>query len=317
MTATLGLGLAALGRPAYISLDRDRDLGPFADRAVESMRSRTHAMLDTAWSAGIRYVDAARSYGLAEQFLGDWLARAPERRDVLTLGSKWGYRYVADWKLDVEAHEVKDHSLATFEQQWPLSVEALGGAPDLYLIHSVTPESPALGDGALLDRLRDLAQNGLRVGISTSGPRQGEVVDAALALPDTPFRAVQSTVNLLEPSAAPALARAHQAGWTVVSKEVFANGRLTPAGRNLRVTPDSSLATEVSVRTSLTPEAAALGWALAQPFIDVALTGAVTEQQLLDNLAAHPLEDDQLEAVAGLAEKPDQYWSTRSTLAWS
>src|SRR5580658_10636968 len=66
----IGLGLAALGRPAYITGGRDRDL---PDRSVAGMRARTRAMLDAAYDAGIRYVDAARSYGLAEEFLGGWL----------------------------------------------------------------------------------------------------------------------------------------------------------------------------------------------------------------------------------------------------
>ena len=39
----LGLGLAALGRPAYITLDRSSDLG--ADRSVTAMEQRCHRML--------------------------------------------------------------------------------------------------------------------------------------------------------------------------------------------------------------------------------------------------------------------------------
>lgn len=277
------------------------------------MRTRAHAMLDAAWARGIRYVDAARSYGLAEQFLGEWLARHPERRTELTIGSKWGYRYVADWQRDVDVHEVKDHSLAHFETQWPETFAALGGAPDLYLIHSVTPDSPALGDAALLDRLRELAAVGVRVGISTSGPHQATVLDAARTLADTPFSAVQATVNVLEPSVAPALERAHDVGWFVVAKEVFANGRLasTPAGK-----PSTPWAVALTEATGLVPEVAALGWALAQPYLDVALTGAVTEQQLDANLTAVALTPEQLAAAAAVAVDPTEYWAARSALTW-
>lgn len=313
MTASLGLGLAALGRPAYIALDRDRDLGAFSDRGVDRMRARAHSMLDAAWASGVRYVDAARSYGLAEQFLGEWLSEHPERRPELTIGSKWGYRYVADWQRDVAVHEVKDHSLAHVEEQWPQTLAALGASPDLYLIHSVTPDSPALGDGALLDRLRELAADGVRVGISTSGPHQGDVLDAARGLNDTPFSAVQATVNVLEPSVGHALERAHDAGWVVVAKEVFANGRLasTPEGE-----PATPWAAALAAATGVAPEAAALGWALAQPFVDIALTGAVTEQQLAANVAAAPLAPSQLAATSPLAVEPAQYWAARSALAW-
>ena len=298
----LGLGVAALGRPAYITLGRDADLGP--DRAVESMRERTHATLEVAWASGIRFVDAARSYGLGEVFLGDWLRAHPERRGALTVESKWGYRYVGDWRMDAPVHEVKDHSLAALDEQWPATLDALGGAPDLLLIHSLTPESPALGDGALLDRLRGLAASGVRVGFSTSGPRQGEVVDAALALADSPFAAVQSTWNLLEPSAAPALARAHDAGWLVVVKEALANGRLGPRG---------DAGARLAAATGLAADAAALGAALAQPWCDVVLSGAASPQQLRENLAAVPTD---LPAGVVAVEAPEAYWSARSVMPW-
>ena len=43
------------------------------------MRAHAHAVLDAACDAGVRYFDAARSYGLAEEFLGSWLTRARVR----------------------------------------------------------------------------------------------------------------------------------------------------------------------------------------------------------------------------------------------
>src|SRR5690606_12960653 len=48
----LGLGLAALGRPAYINLGREVGEAP----SVAEMRDLTHAMLDAAYDTGIRYV---------------------------------------------------------------------------------------------------------------------------------------------------------------------------------------------------------------------------------------------------------------------
>src|ERR1700748_2589288 len=85
----IGLGLAALGRAGYINSFRDRDLG--ADRSIDTLEARCHAMLDLAYDAGVRYVDAARSYGLAEQFLASWLERRGLRMGAVTVGSKWGY----------------------------------------------------------------------------------------------------------------------------------------------------------------------------------------------------------------------------------
>ncbi|EFL21931.1 putative oxidoreductase, partial [Streptomyces himastatinicus ATCC 53653] len=174
----IGLGLAAVGRPGYINLGRDRDLP--ADRTVEAMRRRSHELLDAAYAAGVRYLDAARSYGLAEEFLADWLRARPEAAGDVVVGSKWGYTYVADWRMDADAHEVKDHSLATYERQREETRALLGDHLDLYQIHSVTPESPALTDPALHARLARLAAEGVTVGISTSGPAQGDAIRAAL-----------------------------------------------------------------------------------------------------------------------------------------
>ncbi|MBV9415844.1 MAG: aldo/keto reductase, partial [Solirubrobacterales bacterium] len=68
----IGLGLAALGRPAYINLGHAADLAGGTD--VASMERAAHEALDAAYEAGVRYFDAARSYGKAEAFLGSWLA---------------------------------------------------------------------------------------------------------------------------------------------------------------------------------------------------------------------------------------------------
>lgn len=87
MVSRIGLGLAALGRPAYINIGRSEDYSE--DRTVAAMERRCHEMLDAAWSLGIRYVDAARSYGLAETFLARWLQSRNIPRESLTVGSKW------------------------------------------------------------------------------------------------------------------------------------------------------------------------------------------------------------------------------------
>ncbi|MCS5722108.1 aldo/keto reductase [Herbiconiux sp. CPCC 203407] len=311
IASRLGLGLAAIGRPAYITAGRDDDLGDPADRSVDALRQRAHALLDGAWWLGLRYVDAARSYGLAEQFLGSWLAAHPGRRDELTIGSKWGYAYTGDWRMDAAEHEHKEHSLARFEQQWPESLEALGTEPDVYLVHSLTPESPALGDRALLDRLRALADSGVRVGFSTSGPRQGELIDRMLD-GDSPFSAVQTTWNLLEPSAGDALARANDARWLVVVKESLANGRLAGSAPGLPEQRAAALAEADGQSLA----GLALGAVVAEPWADIVLTGAVTRRQLRENVAARPPRVP-ADALAALAEPPEQYWAARSARPWS
>ena len=75
----IGLGLAAAGRPGYINVGHHDDLA--AGTGVDAMEAAAHALLDAAFAGGIRYLDAARSYGRAEQFLASWLdRRAPAAR---------------------------------------------------------------------------------------------------------------------------------------------------------------------------------------------------------------------------------------------
>jgi aryl-alcohol dehydrogenase-like predicted oxidoreductase len=309
----LGLGLAAVGRPAYITAGRDRDLPPGRSRSALGVRS--HELLDRAYAAGVRYVDVARSYGDAERFLGRWLReRAVE--DVF-VASKWGYRYVGDWRMDSERHEVKSHDLATFERQLAESRAELGDRLRLYQVHSVTPDSPLLDDGALLRRLAGLRADGIEVGASTSGARQAEAIRRLLEVTVDGARlmsSVQATWNLLEPSAGPALAEAHSAGLRVVVKEAVANGRLTPHDRDL----DPRLVA-VADRHGVGVDAVALAAAGHQPWCDVVLSGAVTVDQLDANMAAHriALGDRDAAELAGLAEPATAYWDARARLPWA
>lgn len=316
-TAAFGLGLAAVGRPGYINLGRDEDLP--ADRSVEAMRSRAHALLDAAYAAGVRYFDAARSYGRAEEFLGEWLRMHPDVDDV-AVGSKWGYTYTADWRVDAAVHEVKDHSSAVFTRQIAETRSLLGDRLNLYQIHSVTPESPALSDQGLHRRLAALAAQGVRIGLSTSGAQQAEAIRAAMRITvggSRLFECVQATYNLLETSAGPALAEAHEAGWTVIVKEGLANGRLTGAHVAEQGRDDSALS-EVALKTSSGIDAVALAAIAAQPWADIVLSGAATVPQLASNLTAArvQLAPDQLEQLSVLAMPPQEYWTRRSQMAW-
>ncbi|MFE9645854.1 aldo/keto reductase [Streptomyces sp. NPDC006365] len=310
-TCHIGLGLAAVGRPGYINLGRDRDL-PEA-RSVDALRERTHELLDAAYAQGVRYFDAARSYGRAEEFLADWLRTRPDIDDVV-IGSKWGYTYTADWRTDAEEHEVKDHSVTTYERQRAETADLLGDRLDLYQIHSVTPDSPALTDKELHAELAEAAAQGLTIGFSTSGPAQADAIRAALAVTvdgEPLFRTVQATYNALETSAAPALAEAHDAGLTVIVKEAMANGRL--AGPQA---PEAVRA--IAEAAELGADAIALALILRQPWAGVVLSGAATVNQLVSNLhaAVVDLDDEQVARLTALVEEPGAYWERRGQLPW-
>jgi len=305
VVSRVGLGLAALGRPAYITSGREQDL---PDRSVTSMRTRTFAMLDAAYTAGVRYVDAARSYGRAEEFLAGWLAERGHP-DVI-IGSKWGYRYTGDWRLDAPQQEVKEHSLAMFTTQLAQSRALLGDRLALYQVHSLTLDSGLFTDAALLAALSRLRAEGVIIGLSATGPHQAETVRRAPPLTvdgQQLFPATEVTWKLLEPYVGPAVEEAAAAGWAVLVKEAVANGRLTSAGG-----PPPSL-TALAAAHGVTEDAIALAAALARPWASVVLSGAVTRVQLDENLAA--LTAGEIRALS-LAEAPDAYWAERAARPW-
>lgn len=305
VVSRIGLGLAALGRPAYITAGRPGDL---PDRSVAGLRAQSFAVLDAAYAAGVRYVDVARSYGRAEEFLGGWLAE--RGHPDVAVGSKWGYRYVGNWRLDVGQHEVKEHSLAMFTAQLAESRALLGDQIALYQVHSATLESGLFEARALLAALGRLRASGVLVGLTTSGPRQAATIRRALPLTvdgQPLFGAAQVTWNLLEPSVGPAAAEAAAAGWPILIKEAVANGRLAPGGQ----APPAL--TELAAARAVGEDAVALAAALANPWATVVLSGAVTPGQLRSNLAA--LDVGPLPEL-DLAEPPEDYWAARAARPW-
>ena len=303
-----GLGLAALGRPGYINLGHAGDLS--AGHDPDAMRRNAHAVLDAAFDAGVRYFDAARSYGRAEEFLADWLHARDISPNTLFVASKWGYTYTADWRIEADKHEVKDHSVVTFRRQIEESKSLLGKYLRLYQIHSATLESGVLDNLEVLHELRRLRESGIQIGLSVTGQRQADTLRKALSL--DLFDAVQATWNLLERSAGEALAEAKAAGLRVIIKESLANGRLTARA------PIRALA-EQATRLGCTADALALAGVLARPWVDVVLSGATTAEQLRSNLGAAEVRwDAECErALAGIVEDPEAYWRTRGGLVWN
>jgi aryl-alcohol dehydrogenase-like predicted oxidoreductase len=292
-----------LGRPGYLTVDHGAAIG--SDRSVDALRKHCHEVCDAAWEGGVRWFDAARSYGRAEEFLAQWLTGRGIEPDQVAVSSKWGYTYTADWKVDAAVHEVKDHSAAALARQWPETEAWLGPWLRLYQVHSATSESGILDDVRAHVALAGL---GVPVGISLSGPNQSEVLHRALSIDvdGTPlFSAVQATWNLLEPSAGTALAEAKSAGWTVIVKEALANGRLAVPG-------------PATAALGPRPDVTALAMALAQPWADIVLLGAATAPQLRSNLAALdgavPPDGDRLATVA---LDPQAYWRQRAAMEWT
>ncbi len=331
MTARLGLGLAALGRPGYVTLNHASDLGGRYDPSI--MESHAHAVLDAAFDAGIRYIDAARSYGRAEDFVASWLRKRAIEPGEISVASKWGYTYTAGWSTNATQHEVKEHSLSAYLRQLHESIERLGPYLSVYQIHSVTGESKTLEDDALIDAIARLRERGIRAGLTVSGAEQDVAIRRSLEVlrdDERVFDSVQATWNLLERGAESALQDAHGAGMKVVVKESLANGRLThqsgkgEEGRGKRGKDDFPFPSVARIRelaesrgTSI--EMLALGAALARPWADVVLTGAATVGQVQSNVAALELAyDPELEAkLRSVSIDSTEYWRARSSFRWN
>ena len=316
---SVSLGLAALGRPGYINLGREDDLPSAAARTKQQMQDLAFSVLDAFHAQGGRHVDAARSYGVAEEFLSKWLrSRGAEVEGVMVCSSKWGYRYTGDWAVTMEdsngqPHEVKEHTASHLRSQ---SVESLALLPKLalYQIHSATPDSGAFSD-EVLEELRDLKKRaGCRIGLSTTGPDQATTIDLAIKHRDL-FSCVQTTYNPLAQASGAALQRAQEAGLDIIVKEGMANGRLwhTP--------PPTLRNTAASMGVAL--DALVLGLVLAAPFRPQVLSGAVSVEQLQSNMDALPVRDHFLQHPDEWATLMDScrqeeaaYWKDRSGLAW-
>jgi aryl-alcohol dehydrogenase-like predicted oxidoreductase len=269
-------------------------------------------MLDAAHADGITYLDAARSYGRAEEFLATWLESRRPAPSQAIVGSKWGYVYKADWQIDAEVHELKIHTAENLDRQYAISVDNLGRYLRLYEIHSATRESGVLKNADVTARLAELRTNGLVIGLTTSGPNQADTIRDALEITVDGhhlFGVVQATWNLLEPSAGDALSEAADAGLGIIVKEAVANGRLTT--RNPQIAQRLAEAT-----TQWSPDAIAIAACLQQPWSSVVLSGASTKDQLRSNLRALDVPTALIADLPPLAESPDTYWSTRAALPW-
>ena len=316
----IGLGLAALGRPGYINIGHSADLN--GSYAVGAMETRAHAVLDAAYKNGVRYFDAARSYGRAEEFLGSWLRSREISPASIVIGSKWGYTYTADWKIQAEAHEIKEHSLDVLRKQWSESTSTLGEHLNLYQIHSATLASAVLENEQVLGQLAAMKNDGLAIGLSVSGTNQRAVIERAIAteIEGVPlFDSIQATWNLLETSAESSLAMAREAGMGVIIKEALANGRLTDRNSSPGFAEKMALLHSEAARLSTSIDALALAAVLAQPWVDIVLSGAAREEHLLSNLSAlDVLWDATAEDNLGLlTESTEEYWRRRSRLKWN
>ncbi|MFB9057462.1 aldo/keto reductase [Mariniflexile ostreae] len=313
----IGLGLAALGRPEYINIRADKTI----DKSKEAFRENAFAVLDEAYKLGIRYFDTAPSYGKGETFLNDW--NSQRNHSDAVLGTKWGYTYVANWELDFNGqHEVKSHQLNKLLEQWELSKNML---PNLkyYQVHSATFESGVLENQEVLRKLYQIKkETGLQIGITTSGPNQKEVIEAALKVEnnnDVLFDSFQVTYNVLEQSAFSILKEVLQQGKTVIIKEALANGRVFENANFSNYQTSYTVLKALAQKYKVGVDAIALRFVIDCLHPDYVLSGASNTIQLQQNLEAlhFKFSEDELSVLKALGVSGEAYWNERSRLSWN
>ncbi|SNR33862.1 Predicted oxidoreductase [Lutibacter agarilyticus] len=313
----IGLGLAALGRPEYININD----GCSQDKSQEAFMKNALNVLDFAYEKGIRYFDTAPSYGKGEQFLINWNTNY-KHADV-TLSTKWGYTYVADWELGFSgAHEVKEHSLSKLIAQWEISKKLLP-ALKIYQVHSATFESGILENKDVLNKLYELKkQTGLQIGITSSGANQIAIIDAALKIKiknEDLFDSYQVTYNILEQSTHVILKQLIEQQKTVIIKEGLANGRLFKNEKFTHYQEVYGALDTLAKKYNVGADAIVLRFIMDYLEPTYVLSGALSKEHLAQNLKAQnfKLEAKELELLASFKTMPDAYWEERNKLPWS
>ena len=225
VVSRIGLGLAALGRPGlHHRLAAPATCPTAAWPGCGPSPSPCWTALTPPGSVRRRGPFLRPGRGVP----GRWLT-ARDHPDVV-VGSKWGYRYVGDWRWT----RTSTRSRST---RWPCSPPSWPRA------------GPCSGTGSRCTRCtrprwtracsttRPAGRPGRAAGARCAGradhqrarPGRHPPPRAAVSVDGQPvFGAAQVTWNLLEPSVGPAAAEAAAAGWPILVKEAVANGRLAP-----------------------------------------------------------------------------------------
>lgn len=288
----LALGTAQLGMEYGIANSGGRPSGEEA-----------FAILDTARDAGIRALDTAPGYGVAEELVGEWLdARGVTDATVMT-------------KLDASV-DAEDPAAVTTAVEG--SRERLRGRLDCLLLHEPTAVSrwPRIAAS-----LRACVEQGLvgRVGVSVYEPEQ-----FAQALAHEEIAVLQAPASALDRRLVDSglLAEGLASGRTVVLRSVFLQGMLVlppaelPAGLAFAA-PFVERWHALCERHGLAPDSAALRWARTVAPDALVLVGCESRRQVERNAElwhAGPLDETFLAELESLPPAPGRLLDPR---AWA
>ena len=316
MQNAIGLGTAAIGRPQYINIRQEQP----DSSDLEQFKQKGKAVLNQAYDLGIRYYDTAPGYGMAEQLLLEWLK---EKADTtIEVATKWGYTYVANFDPKASQHEVKEHSLNKLNEQWEVSKELLPNLKN-YQIHSATFETGVLENEAILSRLATLKlEHGLKIGLTTSGSNQKEVLESAQKIKvngESLFDLFQVTYNMLDQSTLEIANTLIEKGKRFVVKEALANGRIFPNPNYPNYKELYTTLEELAQKYEVGLDAIALRFCIdsIKPF--KVLSGAANSLHLEQNMKADTfkLEAEDIERLKQFKVQPEAYWAERKRLGWN
>lgn len=313
---TLGLGMAAIGRPHYINVRTNT----VAKSNVSELKTEGFKVLDEAYKLGVRYFDTAPGYGLAEKLLIEWLANKSDK--TIEVATKWGYTYVANFDANAPVHELKEHSLFKLKEQWQESKKLL---PFLttYQIHSATLDTGVLKNEAVLNELYHLKNEfNLKIGISTTGENQVEVIKKALdvSIEGKPlFDTFQSTYNILDQSILTISDTLKQAKKRLIIKEALANARMFKNTNYPEYQAFYNVLESLSAKYGVGVDAIALQFCANTIPEAVVLSGASTVKQLQENLKMNSfhLTEDDINSLKTFKVTPEKYWKERKQLKWN
>jgi aryl-alcohol dehydrogenase-like predicted oxidoreductase len=205
-----GLGTIGIGKP-----------WGFANAEVPDER-RALALLERAFTLGVRYFDTAPSYGISEQRLAVFLkGLTPAERSGLRIATKFGEHWNA-----VRGEPYVDHGFDALRRSLDGSRERLGRI-DFLQLHKTTPEVLRSGD---LARAWEYAAAS---GIPAIGASVSDLQSAEMAIADPAYRILQLPYNAAQVHFGEAMERASARGMRIAVNRPFGMGRMLYENRDL------------------------------------------------------------------------------------
>ena len=315
-TSEIGLGTAAIGRPIYINIKEVNNPNPI-NFDLQKFKNEGLSFLNEARYLGITHFDSSPGYGIAEDILIELIKE--KNANEVSISTKWGYTYVANFDFNATIHEDKNHSLEKLNQQWEKSKQLLPNLK-LYQIHSVTPESDVLESTGVLEKLYLIKkENNIEIGLSTSGSKQIEVIKKALNIKidnEPLFTSFQVTFNVLDQSLLEIKDKIKDK--KIIIKEALANGRIL-SNQYLNYSALQNEIAKLATKYKVTIDAIAIRFCMDCFKGSTVLSGANNLAHLQQNLKANEfeLENIELEKLKSFAINPSYYWEERKKLKWN